>query len=162
MEQTQLSKRVQTNKTFKLKTKIEFVTSSSRPFGIFMNIRLPKLLLQFVFILCAFSTAFSAKPNVILIMADDLATRIYPVTEVHALRRRASINSQRKELSLQITMRAILSAHHLEWHYFQGPTLHASGGVGECWVMVSQANQECRPVCTPLQKPFAMQGTALQ
>ena len=38
-----------------------------------MNFRPPKLLLQFVFILCVFSTAFSAKPNVILMMADDLA-----------------------------------------------------------------------------------------
>ena len=73
MEQTQLSKRVQANKTLKLKTTIEFVASSSRPFTIFMNIRPPKLLLPSVFILCALGTAFSAKPNVILMMADDLA-----------------------------------------------------------------------------------------
>ena len=32
----------------------------------------------------------------------------------------------------------------------------AAGIGGVRWVMVSQANQECRPVCTPLQKPFAM------
>ena len=38
-----------------------------------MNFRPPNLLLQFVFILCVFSTAFSGKPNVILMMADDLA-----------------------------------------------------------------------------------------
>ena len=38
-----------------------------------MNFRPPKLLLQSVFILCTLGTAFSAKPNVILMMADDLA-----------------------------------------------------------------------------------------
>jgi hypothetical protein len=51
-----------------------------------MNIRTPKLLLQSVFILCVLGTAFSAKPNVVFIMADDLGwadTTLYGHTALY-------------------------------------------------------------------------------
>ncbi|MEJ6523697.1 MAG: sulfatase-like hydrolase/transferase, partial [Opitutales bacterium] len=51
-----------------------------------MNVRPQNLLFHSIFILCNLSTAFSAKPNVVFIMADDLGwadTTLYGHTALY-------------------------------------------------------------------------------
>ena len=94
------------------------------------------LLLQFVFILCASSTAFSTKPNVILMMADDLANEdlsCYGSTRIKT----PCLDQLAKEgvkLTNYYAGNPVCSPSRMALLF---PT--QSGGVGECWIMVSRS-----------------------
>ena len=103
-----------------------------------MNTRPRSLLLQFVFILCAFSTAFSAKPNVVFIMADDLGwadttlyghTALYETPNLERLAKRGMLFDRAYTASplCSPTRSALLTGLHPARTGLTAPTCHLAG-----------------------------------
>jgi arylsulfatase A-like enzyme len=103
-----------------------------------MNIRPQNLLLQFVFILCAFSTAFSAKPNVVFIMADDLGwadttlyghTALYETPNLERLAKRGMLFERAYTSSplCSPTRSAVLTGLHPARTGLTSPSCHIAG-----------------------------------
>jgi len=103
-----------------------------------MNIRTPKLLLQSVFILCVLGTAFSAKPNVLFIMADDLGwadttlyghTALYETPNLERLAKRGMLFERAYTASplCSPTRSAVLTGLHPARTGLTAPTCHIAG-----------------------------------